>query len=116
MAVSEAERQAFKERGFFHVAPIYNSAELSEIEAEYDRILSNAMHIGEQGETPFDYSPLLTVQGPILLRHACNPKLVEVAIALLGPDVRLYWDQAVYKKPGMQEGVGDKGHYRRHHV
>jgi ectoine hydroxylase-related dioxygenase (phytanoyl-CoA dioxygenase family) len=26
--------------------------------------------------------------------------LRDVAVDLLGPDVRLYWDQAVYKKPG----------------
>ena len=32
-------------------------------------------------------------------RFAAHPALTEICHDLIGPDVRLYWDQAVYKKP-----------------
>ena len=52
------------------------------------------------GRTPFDYVPLLQLQSPVLRRFATSPALVEPLLELLGPDVRLYWDQAVAKPPG----------------
>jgi ectoine hydroxylase-related dioxygenase (phytanoyl-CoA dioxygenase family) len=41
------------------------------------------------------------VERSVLLRElvAASP-LVDICADLIGPDVRLYWDQAVYKKPG----------------
>jgi ectoine hydroxylase-related dioxygenase (phytanoyl-CoA dioxygenase family) len=41
----------------------------------------------------------------VLLRYATSPKLVRQVIELLGPDVRLYWDQAVCKQAGATSDV-----------
>ena len=38
-------------------------------------------------------------------RYAIHSGLVEVAVDLLGPEVRLYWDQAVSKPPGATSDV-----------
>ena len=105
MATTPAQRQDFAERGWFHLGPVFGPAQLAEIRAEYDRILARPLRIGEDGKQPFEYSPMLHLQSEVLCRYATARPLVETAIDLLGPDVRLYWDQAVSKPPGATSDV-----------
>ncbi len=42
----------------------------------------------------------LVARSAVLRAFTRSPLLVDLCADLLGPDVRLYWDQAVYKKPG----------------
>ncbi len=105
MSLSEPQRADFRELGYFHLGRVFDAAALEEIRKEYDRIIARPLRIGEQGKTPFDYSPLLHVQSEPMLRCATARPLVETAIELLGPDVRLYWDQAVSKPPGATSDV-----------
>jgi ectoine hydroxylase-related dioxygenase (phytanoyl-CoA dioxygenase family) len=100
MPLGAAQLEAFRSRGFCSLGKPFGFAALAEIGAEYDRLLARAEKIGEPGRTPFDYVPLLQLQSPVLRRHAASAALVEPLLALLGPDVRLYWDQAVAKPPG----------------
>ncbi len=53
--------------------------------------------ISEAGAITF--SEHLVVRSPLLKEFAAHPILVALAHDLVGPSVRLYWDQAVYKKP-----------------
>lgn len=53
--------------------------------------------IAEAGAITF--SVHLAARSPVLRRLVTNPALTGIAADLIGPDVRLYWDQAVYKKP-----------------
>lgn len=41
----------------------------------------------------------LVTRSPLLRRLVSSPPLTDLCADLVGPDVRLYWDQAVYKKP-----------------
>lgn len=100
MSLEPAQLDAFRERGFFSLGKPFAPAALAEIGAEYDRLLAKATKIGTDGATPFDYVPLLQLQSPVLRAHATSRALVEPLLDLLGPDVRLYWDQAVAKGPG----------------
>ena len=59
VGLSAAQREYFRERGFFSLGKPFSPAELAEIGAEYDRLLARAMKIGNPGETPFDYVALL---------------------------------------------------------
>jgi hypothetical protein len=103
--LADDQKRAFREVGFFHLGRVFTPAELDEIRGEYDRALARGVRIGEDGETPFEFSALLQLQSPVLSRYATSPRLVEPAIELLGPDVRLYWDQAVCKPPGATSEV-----------
>jgi ectoine hydroxylase-related dioxygenase (phytanoyl-CoA dioxygenase family) len=105
MALSDEQKRDFREVGFFHLGRVFDGGELAEIRSEYDRILARGVRIGEDGKTPFEFSPLLQLQSPVLCRFATSPKLVEPTVELLGPDVRLYWDQAVCKPPGATSEV-----------
>jgi ectoine hydroxylase-related dioxygenase (phytanoyl-CoA dioxygenase family) len=99
MSLAAGSLDAFRSQGFCSLGKPFAPAELAEIGAEYDRLLARAEKIGEPGHTPFDYLPLLQLQSPVLRRYATSAALVEPVLALLGPDVRLYWDQAVAKPP-----------------
>jgi phytanoyl-CoA hydroxylase len=41
----------------------------------------------------------LAAKSPALRAFAAHPVIADICYDLIGPDVRLYWDQAVYKKP-----------------
>ncbi len=105
MSVTEEQRRDFETEGWFHMGSVFTDDELDEITREYDRIMSRPLRIGEQGKRPFEYSALLHVQSEIMRRYAIHSGLVEVAVDLLGPEVRLYWDQAVSKPPGATSDV-----------
>jgi phytanoyl-CoA hydroxylase len=53
--------------------------------------------IAEAGAITF--SVHLAARSPVLRRLVTDAALTGIAGDLVGPDVRLYWDQAVYKKP-----------------
>jgi hypothetical protein len=97
--------EAFRERGFFVLGALFDPDELAEMRAAYDEVLAHPLRLGEQGKGKFEYAPLLQLRSPVLCRYATSPKLVEAMIELLGPDVRLYWDQAVSKPPGATSDV-----------
>ncbi|HEY8526466.1 MAG TPA: phytanoyl-CoA dioxygenase family protein [Acidimicrobiales bacterium] len=75
--------------------------EIDRFEAETDAYLRSVeggrKSIAETGAITF--SVHLVAKSAILRDLVRHPTLAGVAGDLLGPDVRLYWDQAVYKKP-----------------
>ena len=105
MAITPEQRRDFEALGWFHLGCVFTPNELDEIREEYDRILSRPMRLQEVGQTAFEYSPLLHIQSEKLCAFATSPALVAVAVELLGPDIRLYWDQAVCKPPGATSEV-----------
>ncbi len=46
------------------------------------------------------FSTHLVLESEVLRRLVSSSPLIDLCSDLVGPDVRLYWDQAVYKKPG----------------
>jgi len=95
----------FRGRGYVRLGKPFTDGELREIADAYDEVLQSPLRLGEQGKGTFEYVPLLQLRSPILLRYATSPKLVAPMIEMLGPDVRLYWDQAVSKPPGATSDV-----------
>jgi phytanoyl-CoA hydroxylase len=55
------------------------------------------MMIAETGAITF--TTHLAARSDVLRSFATHPAVVGVCADLVGPDVNLYWDQAVYKKP-----------------
>jgi len=45
-----------------------------------------------------DFAPTLVADSPLLRRFSCGPPLTDICRDLIGPDVRLNFDQAVYKR------------------
>ena len=60
------------------------------------------LFIARAGEITF--SPGLVTRSDGLRDFCAGSVFADLVCDLIGPDVRLYWEQAVYKKPGAEEG------------
>jgi ectoine hydroxylase-related dioxygenase (phytanoyl-CoA dioxygenase family) len=98
----------FDRDGFVVVPDAIGAGELAEVvaevdrfEAEVDRLLQSVedgrVSIAEAGAITF--SVHLVARSERLRAFSAHPFFTGVCADLVGPDVRLYWDQAVYKKP-----------------
>jgi ectoine hydroxylase-related dioxygenase (phytanoyl-CoA dioxygenase family) len=76
-------------------------AELDEIEQDIDRLLQSLpdkrMFIAEAGAITF--GPHAVKQSAAAREVSRHPAIADICHDLLGPDIRLYWDQLVYKMP-----------------
>jgi ectoine hydroxylase-related dioxygenase (phytanoyl-CoA dioxygenase family) len=104
----EAEQvQRFDRDGYFVLESAFDLTELAPVVAELDRFETRAdtflrerggrLGIAESGAITF--APNLTGRSPLLAAFAAHPVLLALCRDLIGEDVNLYWDQAVYKKP-----------------
>jgi phytanoyl-CoA hydroxylase len=107
-AISATQRSAFDREGFLVLPELIDPSsvaalclELDELEAEVEQFLAEQrdgrFHIAEAGAITFTVHAVL--RSAAARAFAKHPALVGLCRDLIGPDVNLYWDQAVYKKP-----------------
>jgi ectoine hydroxylase-related dioxygenase (phytanoyl-CoA dioxygenase family) len=98
----------FDEQGYVVLPDLVDAAGLARVEAELDRFEAEAdaflrsvdegrVSIAETGAITF--ATHLAARSPLLRALTTDPTVVGICADLVGPDVNLYWDQAVYKKP-----------------
>ena len=116
MALSDEQLRSFREDGFLNVGPVFDVAELETIAKEYDRLVTfDAQVLGNEEEGVFPYRAMLNFRSPELARFVLHPALLEIAVQLLGDDVRFYWDQGINKPPGAGSPIDwhqDNGYMR----
>ncbi len=102
------QARAYSEDGYFVLQDVFDAetlravlAEIDPLEAQVEAFLrtreDGRFFIARAGEITF--SPHLVVQSAPLRAFCSGPVFRDLVHDLIGPDVRLYWDQAVYKKP-----------------
>ena len=108
-SVLTAEQAAQIDRDGFVVLPeLFSREEIAELRAVADDAEARAdawlrsqpegrVSVAESGAITF--SAHLVAQSATARRFVTHPALCGIAMDLLGGDVNLYWDQAVYKKP-----------------
>ncbi|HWL44872.1 MAG TPA: phytanoyl-CoA dioxygenase family protein [Ilumatobacter sp.] len=98
----------FDRDGYLVVPDLIDAATLDQVraeidghEAETDAFLASLdgerISIAERGAITFSIH--LVAKSPLLAGLARHPAIADLCADLVGPDVNLYWDQAVYKKP-----------------
>ncbi|HVX17570.1 MAG TPA: phytanoyl-CoA dioxygenase family protein [Acidimicrobiales bacterium] len=106
--LSEAQTAQFDDLGYVVVPDLFDAATVESVRAETDRfeaevdaglqgVEGGRIAIAETGAITF--STHLVTRSAELAAFSRHPRLVDLGADLIGPDVRLYWDQAVYKKP-----------------
>ncbi len=110
-AVTPAQARRYDEQGFFVLEDALAPAELEALveaidpfEARQEEAL-RAMEGGRYFIARADeitFTTHLVVRSALLRRFTSSALFADVCADLIGPDVRLYWDQAVYKKPGTE--------------
>lgn len=107
-ALDGAQVQHYDRSGYIVVPDLVPPDVLAEVTAAVDPFDAKAeaflrsvegerMSIAEAGAITF--SVHLAARSPVVRRLVTDAALTGIAADLVGPDVRLYWDQAVYKKP-----------------
>ncbi|MFJ8142299.1 phytanoyl-CoA dioxygenase family protein [Streptomyces sp. NPDC096013] len=120
--IGRERRDEFEERGFFVIEDFFASDEVAAITRETDRcqeavrrylsrLPGGRLHSSEEGAITF--AQHLVKKSLALRALARDPRLTGIAADLIGPDVNLHWDQAVYKmsdKPQLFPWHQDNGY------
>lgn len=107
-----ARARHFDERGFCVVEDALSPDEVAAVVAEIDpweakveralqALPEKKLFIARAGEITF--TTHLVLRSERLRRFCAGPLFQDLGHDLVGPDVRIYWDQAVYKKPGTKD-------------
>jgi len=109
--ISAPQARAYDEDGFFILDDAFDAETLRQVIAEIDpleRRLEDFLRLQDGGRFFIAQADAITFTTHLVLQSAhlhdfCGgPLFQDLAHDLIGPDVRLYWDQAVYKKPEPQ--------------
>jgi len=106
--ISAEQKAAFDRDGFVVVPDVVDAATLAGVTADLDDLEAKVedylagqddgrASIAESGAITFTVHAV--VRSEAARRFVRQPRLVGLTRDLVGPDVNLYWDQAVYKKP-----------------
>jgi ectoine hydroxylase-related dioxygenase (phytanoyl-CoA dioxygenase family) len=107
--LTPAQRQAFADDGFTLLRGVFTPAEIAEVTAAIDPLEAAGEAFvrerrgGRLMLTTVDvitFTIHLVARSPALAAFARHPAIKAICHDLIGDDVRLYWDQAVYKKTG----------------
>jgi ectoine hydroxylase-related dioxygenase (phytanoyl-CoA dioxygenase family) len=112
--VTHEQAQQYDERGFFVLEDALDPAAVTALDAEiapFDREVLQFLE--SQPEGRFSIAGVDTVSIAVhlvkksaMLRNFCAGSVfADLCHDLIGPDARLYWDQAVYKQPRGSEPV-----------
>jgi len=107
--ISAEQARSWDERGFFVLEDAFDAAtvarvveEIAPFEAKSEAFLrkqpGGRFAIARADEITF--TTHLVARSPFLREFCRHGVFCDLVHDLIGPDVRLYWDQAVYKKPG----------------
>lgn len=106
--VNREQLEAWNRDGFFVMHGALDQVQIEALVAELDPLeqRTEAFLRARGGQVSISRADELTFTTHAVLRSTVartfvtSPVLAGLCIDLLGPDCRLYWDQAVYKKPG----------------
>jgi ectoine hydroxylase-related dioxygenase (phytanoyl-CoA dioxygenase family) len=109
--VTAEQARQYDERGFFVLEDALARSEVDALIGAIDPFEERqaaALRTLEGGRffiaraDEITFTTHLVLQVPALQEFTRSALLTGVCADLVGPDVRLYWDQAVYKKPGTE--------------
>jgi ectoine hydroxylase-related dioxygenase (phytanoyl-CoA dioxygenase family) len=112
--VTDAQLRSFDEQGFFVVEDAFDADTLARLDEEIapgERAVRELLEqlpggrISVAGLDTQTVAPHLVLRSDWLHRFCAHPLLAAICRDLMGGDVRLYWEQAVYKQPESAEPV-----------
>jgi phytanoyl-CoA hydroxylase len=104
--LTPGQRDAFNRDGFVRVEGVFSPEEVAAVTAAIDPLEAEGEEkLREAGGTvliatadEITFTGHIVRRSPVLKAFAAHPFMVDVCHDLLGDEVRLYWDQSVYKK------------------
>ena len=112
--ISPEQAREFDDLGFFVVEDAFDAATLARLDAELSPGDERAKQFlaglpdARLGVTGLDsqvVAPHAVMRSDFVRQFVADEMLAGIARDLVGPDVRLYWDQSVFKQPAGAEPV-----------
>jgi ectoine hydroxylase-related dioxygenase (phytanoyl-CoA dioxygenase family) len=106
--ITPEQAQAYNAHGFFVLSDAFDAATIAAVReaiAPFDQETLSFLREQEGGKflisdaQTITFSPHLVIRSVLLREFCAAPVFQHLAHDLIGPDVRLYWDQAVFKRP-----------------
>jgi ectoine hydroxylase-related dioxygenase (phytanoyl-CoA dioxygenase family) len=109
--VTPEQRRQFDELGYFVLENAFDEEELAAVEAAIDpleqaheaRLRAKGGAIAISQADAITFTAHLVRKSPVLRAFAAHEVICDLCHDLIGDDVRLYWDQSVYKKTGIPQ-------------
>jgi len=106
--VTEAQAAQFDELGFVKLEGVFTPEELADVaaaidplEAEHEALVrASGGGLRLSSLDAITFTTHIVKRSQVLRDFAAHPALKDICHDLVGDDVRLYWDQSVYKKSG----------------
>ena len=106
--IDAEQARSWHEEGYFLLEGAFDAATVAEVARAIDPVEAKVseflrgrpggkVSIAEDGNITF--TTHLVLRSPVLRAFCAHAVFQDLGHDLIGPDVRLYWDQAVYKKP-----------------
>jgi ectoine hydroxylase-related dioxygenase (phytanoyl-CoA dioxygenase family) len=109
--VTEEQARQYDESGYFLLEGVLAPAQLDALVRAIDPLEARTVATLREREggrffiaraDEITFSTHLVTHSSLLRQFTSSPLFADLTADLIGPDVRLYWDQAVYKKPGTE--------------
>ena len=109
--VTPEQKRQFDAAGFFVLENAFADEELAAVEAAIDplehehdqRLRQGAGANAISQADAITFTGHIVKKSPVLRAFAAHPAICDLCHDLIGDDVRLYWDQSVYKKTGVPQ-------------
>jgi phytanoyl-CoA hydroxylase len=110
MKLTEQERKQFNDNGYFIRENAFTTAEIDSLTGWIDKYVKShdkkLAKVGTEGisrANEISFTSHLAAKDSNIMNFVSNDQLVGLASELIDEKVALYWDQAVYKKPGTKK-------------
>jgi phytanoyl-CoA hydroxylase len=109
--LTRAQYSTFDEQGFVKLEGVFTPAEIEGVIAAIDPLERKGEEWlrGRGGKVSISEADVITftthlvTRSDVLHAFAAHPKIKDICRDLIGENVRLYWDQSVYKKTGKEQ-------------
>jgi ectoine hydroxylase-related dioxygenase (phytanoyl-CoA dioxygenase family) len=106
--IDEGQAASYDDNGYFVIEGAFDADSVAGVAAEIDPFeqeLEQWLRLSRGGKSfiaradEITFTTHLVTRSDLLRSFVATSILADLCTDLIGPDVRLYWDQAVYKKP-----------------
>jgi ectoine hydroxylase-related dioxygenase (phytanoyl-CoA dioxygenase family) len=109
--LTAAELDHYNDRGFVILRDVFNADEIAAVTAAIDpweakgeeRVRAAGGQISIAFADEITFTVHVSTRSDVLKAFAAHPAIKAICHDLMADDVRLYWDQSVYKKTGRQQ-------------
>jgi ectoine hydroxylase-related dioxygenase (phytanoyl-CoA dioxygenase family) len=106
--LTAADRRQFDQSGYCILRGAFNRQEIAAVEAAIDPLeLAHEQFLRANGSSnaisatdAITFTGHIVKKSPVLRQFAAHAVICDICHDLIGDNVRLYWDQSVYKKSG----------------